>query len=149
MAQRAVRQSHIGNQVSFRELKGQRGHSVHVCVFSRLRPLRAQGLQRRGGRQCITERKGQEKKKKKDRMLCCIQGPVCQLVICCTSRQAKNKFQCLRRSTKTEYSFPKTLTSQTIRKTKQILSPHGFGQLFITISQILFALDRLHREIPL
>lgn len=28
----AVRQTHIGNQVSFCELKGQRGHSVHVCV---------------------------------------------------------------------------------------------------------------------
>lgn len=43
----AVRQSHIGNQVSFRELKGHRGHSVHVCVLSR---LRAQGLQSREGR---------------------------------------------------------------------------------------------------
>lgn len=49
--QRAVRQSHIGNQVSFCELKGHRGHSVHVCmcvcVLSR---LRAQGLQSREGR---------------------------------------------------------------------------------------------------
>lgn len=50
--QSAVRQTHIGNQVSFWELKGQRGQSVHVCacVLNRLRPLESprSAKQRRG-----------------------------------------------------------------------------------------------------